>query len=224
MKVKHEGVIYNLQWPKQFDLIVKRVAKEYKSAKGYVQWKKADEEGALKGLPKHLTYRDLSHRYTFLKFRRTQKYRDRIFNQTKAQQEKKYENSKSKLEIFRNAPENIKKKRGWKAKEIWSIEQKKILEKLAKKYRKSKITVDWGRLVNDPQIEKLPYQNRFKLMKYYGQCIKRESNEKLLEKKREDALRYKKEHYKAYRESQRKRNKIVKKTVNEILLKKVELR
>ena len=61
-------------------------------------------------------------------------------------------------------------------------------------------------------------------MKYYGQVVKRKLTKKEIKKKREDALRYKHEHYAKYLKNNQKRSQILRKSINEFLLSKLDLR
>ena len=228
MKVIHKKKTYNIQWPEEFDRIIIKTAKKHACPSGYIKWINADADGDLRGLPKYLTYRDLSHRFSLLKCRDNEDYK-----KSKKEQYDKYRKGlKSgptfdtrKFDLFRDiVPDDLKKKHGWKPKSLWTKKQKELLINLTKIYRKSKITIDWETLVLDPKVKKLPYQDRFKLMKYFGQCLNKKITKKQIKQKRADALRYKKENYKEYREGQTKRYKAIKNTINEFLLAQLPLR
>ena len=230
MKIIYKKKLYHLQWPKKWDDIVRKAAKKHKLPNGFISWKEAEANGNLKGLPKHLTYRDISQRFSLLKRCKTQKYKE----SRKAQYEKNIRENKfqkgltfdkQKIALFREiVPTNTKKKHGWKPRSTWTEKQKNILIALTKLYRKSKKTVDWGTLVSDPKIKKLPYQDRFKLMKFYGQCLKREKTKEQIKHRRKDSIRYKYENYETYKAGQRKRYQIMKKSVNEFLIAQIPLR
>lgn len=230
MKVIYKNKTYHVQWSKFFDLIIKKAAKKHKHSNGTISWKNAEADGDLKGLPKFLTYRDISHRYSFLKYSKTKEYkkkREELYKKFKKEGKIKQglKLDKEKSTLFRNIiPNDLKKKYGWKPKTIWTEKQKQILINLAEKYRKSKITIDWQRLILDSKIKKLPYQDSFRLMKYYGQCLKRKKTKKQVKKKRNDALRYKYENYDEYKAGQRKRYKILKNSVNKFLISQIPLR
>jgi len=223
MKVIYKKRVYHLQWPKKFDEIILKAAKKYQSPNGKINWKKAEADRALKGLPLFLTLRNISQRYSHLKSTKTKKHQRR--NSATKKSSKGGTFDKKKYDLFKEIiPHDIKKKHGWKSKSIWTKEQKQILIQLTKMYRKSKLTIDWETLIFDPKIKKLPYQNKYKLMKYYGQCLKRKRTKEEIKHKQEGALRYKKENYKNYRAGQRKRYKTVKNSINEFLLSQIQLR
>jgi len=227
MKVTYNGRTYQVRWPKKFDVIILKVSLEYRQPNGYVQWKKADADGALKGLPKYLTYRDLSHRFTFLQFRETKEYEKKKIEYNE-KNKGKFNGSpitKIKNALFKEIlPEDLKKKHGWKPRTIWNDEQKQLLLNLVKIYRKSKLVINWETLVYDKRVNRLPYQDRFKLMKYYGQILKRKMTKKQINKKREDSLRYKYENYDEYLKGQSRRYSTVKNSVNEFLISQLPLR
>lgn len=230
MKIHFKGRLYYLQWPKEWDSILNKAAKKHVCPNGFISWKEAEADGDLKGLPKQLTYRDLSQRFSFLKRSKTKAYKQRkkeLYDQYK--EEGKFKKNitfdKHKISLFREIiPTDTKAKHGWKARDLWTEEQKELLISLTKIYRKSKKTIDWETLVFDPKIKKLPYQDRFKLMKYYGQRLSKKMTKKKLKHKREDSIRYKYENYDTYKAGQRKRYQIMKKSVNEFLLSQIPLR
>jgi len=222
--------MYYLQWPKKWDDIVKEAAKKHKFPSGFISWKEAEANGDLKGLPTHLTYRDISQRFSLLKRSKTKAYKKRkkeLYDQYKEEGKIKKNATfdKQKISLFREIiPTATKAKHGWKPKEIWTEKQKEILIILTKVYRKSKKTIDWETLVLDPEIKKLPYQDRFKLMKYYGQRLKKKMTQKQIKHKRKDSIRYKYENYDTYKAGQRKRYQTMKNSVNEFLLAQIPLR
>jgi len=228
MKVTYKGKNYQVRWPKRFDAIILRAAKKYKQPNGYVLWKQAADDGALKGLPRYLTNRDFSHRYTFLKFKETDAYQEKkLADNEKYKQGSmpKSNTDKLKTKLFKeNLPEDLKKKHGWKPRAVWTKQQQQLLKQLTKIYRKSKVTIDWTALVTDDRINKLPYQDQTKLMKYYGEKLSKKKTEKQTQHKRKDAIRYKYENYDTYLKGQSRRYKIRKDAVNEFLISQLPLR
>lgn len=230
MKVIYKKRTYNVQWPKHFNAIIRKAAKKHKRSDGMINWKEAEADGDLKGLPRFLTLRDISQRHSALKRFKSKKHKERkkeLYEKYKKEGKIKQglKLDKEKFTLFRNnIPADTKEKHGWKPKTLWTNKQKEILLELVKIYRKSKVTIDWETLIDDPKIKKLPYQDRFRLMKYYGQCLKRKRTKKEIKKKRNDAIRYKYENYGNYISGQRKRYQIMKKSVNDFLIAQIPLR
>jgi len=227
MKVLYKNKTYIVHWPKKFDDIIFKAAQKYRQPNGYVLWKKAEESGALEGLPRYLTLGDISHRYSFLKFSSTEAYQEKIKETNKKNKARGIvsKHDKNKMKLFRNTlPNEVKKKHGGSSKTIWTEKQKKILMQLTKIYRKTKLTVDWAKLITDERVNELPYQDRFKLMKYYGVKLKRKMTDKYIDDKRKDALRYKHDNYEAYLKAQERRRNAIKNSVNEFLISQLPLR
>lgn len=229
MKVKYKGKVFNVQWPKRFDEIILKAAKKYKRPGGTVSWAEAEADGALKGLPVFLTLRDMSQRNHYLNNCKKPGYKKK-HNKRNKQYRKTHsysaEGTASKRELYANTvPDEMKKKHGWKPRTIWNDKQRDLLLKLAEKYRKSKVTIDWKTLAQDKQVEKFPSQDSFTLCKYYNSLKrKKEGGKKFVKRRREEALNYKYENYKSYRNNQEKQRVRLKDTVNEFLLSQLELR
>jgi len=228
MKVEYKGETYNLQWPEKFDDIVQRAGDKNKTKGGFVSWRRAEINGDLVGLPLFLSYRSLSHRYSFLKCSKVEgfKERKRAINKACLKKSKKVRSfTKERQELFRSEISgDIKESNGWKSKSKWTEEQREILKDLTVRHRRSKKVIDWESLVNDPDVELLPYQDRFKLMKYFGQCVKRRKTRKQIKDRRADAIRYKYENYDDYLKGQQRRFQMIKNSVNDFLISQLELR
>lgn len=215
MKVIYKRETYYIQWPKQFNKIIIQAAKKYKRLNKTISWKDAEADGALKGLIKNLTLRDISHRYSFLKqYEKNKKRRKKLRECEKTKQLL----DPKKLILFKSViPDKTKRKFGWKSKNVWTKKQKKILDELVEIYRKSKKTIDWIKLTKDKRVEKLPYQNSFKLCKYWNSC-KFKKKPAYIKKHRANALKYKHDNYSKYRQNQDKNSKVIKQSVNTFLL------
>ena len=228
MRVKYKNKTYHLHWPKKFDDIVLKVAKKYKRPGSLINWKKAEADGMLKGLPVFLTLKDLAQRASALKA-----YKKPGYKEKRREQNLKCLLNKPPILVLSHRqelyakliPEEIKRKHGWKPRTIWTEKQRALLLKLTEKYRKSEVTVDWIMLAQDKRVEKLPSQDSFVLCKYYNSLKrKKKGGKKYVKQRREDALRYKYENYDTYLSNQEKRRVRIKKAVNEFLLSKLELR
>lgn len=226
MKVRYKKKIYYVQWPKRFDIIIEWAAKRYKKSCGTINWKDAEYDGALKGLPVYLNLKDISRRNSYFKFSKDPEWKNKKLKHNREYM-KTHPSSgeityREKL-YSRNIPEDLKRKHGWKPRGFWKEKQKQFLLILVEKYRKSKVTIDWIKLAKDKRVKKFPVQDSFKLCKYYN-SLKRKGGKEYISKHREGALKYKYEHYKAYLEGQKRRRIARQNAVNEFLLSKLELR
>lgn len=230
MKIKYKNRIYHVQWPKRFDEIILNAAKTYRHTNGTVNWKEAEADGTLKGLPAFLTLRDFSHRNAYFKVsknpRNKRKKLKRNKEYAKTHPSTSTQSTSAKQKLYAEAlPEKIKRGHGWKPRTIWTEKQKELLLKLSEKYRKSKVTVGWIELAEDKRVEKLPFQDSFKLCKYYNSLKrKKKGGREFTAQRRKEALIYKYNNYGAYLENQEKRRVRVRDSVNEFLLSKLELR
>lgn len=228
MKIRYKNKVYHVQWPKKFDAIIKRAAKKYIFPPHGTDWQWAEADGELRGLPVYLTLRDISRRNSFLKRSSDPKWRKKKLKQVREYQKTHPAPSRNliKGELYsQTIPEDLKRKHGWKPRSFWTKEQKQILLILAEKYRKSKVTIDWIKLAEDEKVKKLSFQGSFKLCKYYNSLKrKKKGGKKYIKKHRKDALKYKYEHYKAYRDGQERRRVTKQNAVNEFLLNTLELR
>lgn len=229
MKVKYKNRVYHVQWPKRFDEIVLKAAKTYRHTNGTINWKKAEADGMLKGLPVFLTLKNISQRNAHLKAsknpRNRRKRLERNREYAKTHLTSTHGTSAKQKLYTKVVPEKIKKRHGWKPRSIWTEEQKKILLTLSKEYQKSKVTIDWIKLAKDKRVKKLPFQGSFKLCKYYNSFKrKKKGGKKYVVQRRKDALIYKYDNYDTYLDNQEKRRIRVKDSVNEFLLSKLELR
>jgi len=72
--IRHKNKVFVLQWKPEWDLqlLVCALLFRYGRIKGdkpvrpFVNWRKAERQGFLRGLPKYLTRQELSHRVTYL--------------------------------------------------------------------------------------------------------------------------------------------------------------
>jgi len=229
MRVTYNGNTYNVRWPKRFDEIILKVAKKYKRA-GSIAWKRAEADGMLKGLPAFLTLRDISQRNSLLKRSKEPGFKKKKYKQNAAYRQKNPTSSAlgtiARRKLFAETlPEDLKKKHGWKPRGFWTKAQKELLLELAEEHRKSKVTIDWKSLGEDKAVKKLPFQDSFKLCKYYNSLKrKKKGGKKFVKRRREEALNYKYENYSTYRSNQDKQRIRVKNSVNEFLLSTLELR
>lgn len=236
--VTHKGRKFVLNWKPEWDLRILTIAIRFR--KGcphcsrcrlghycqvggpFISWKRAEKAGFLEGLPKSISRRDLSHRATFLtRIRYTPFYKDKLKIRSIVKKPNKSFIRKEKL--FMSTP-IIKNNSGYSFKKIWCKTQKKTLSSLIKKYPKGKNSIDWVKVMGDPLCKTLPHHDNLKLLRsYYWSCTRVMSPERL-RVKREDARRYKREHYNKHTEDQEKRRNLVKESVNKFLISKLELR
>lgn len=104
--------------------------------------------------------------------------------------------------------------------------QKRLVISLTKKY-KTKPWINWIELMKDERIKLLPkkYHNNLHLLRKYYWCISRadRNTEEYKEKRRKEALDYKKRTLEKYNSNRTKREKIIRKVVNEHLNKQVRI-
>ena len=229
MKIKYKNRIYHVQWPKRFDTIILRAAKTYRHTNGTVSWKEAEADGMLKGLPVFLTLRDISHRNAYFKSLKKPINRKKILERNRVYAKAhptSYQGTVQRGKLYaEKVPEAIKRKYGWKPRNIWTEKQRKILLILSEEYRKSQVTIDWKKLTKDKKVKKLPFQDSFKLCKYYNSLKrKKKGGKKHINQRRKDALIYKYNNYDIYLDNLEKRRVRVKDSVNEFLLNKLKLR
>lgn len=236
--VMHKGKKFVLNWKPEWDLRILTTAIRFrkgcphcsrcklgcycKVGGPFINWKRAEKEGFLVGIPKSITRHDLSHRVTFLtKVRYTPLYKEKLSIRSNLKKPNKSFIRKEKLFMSTIFP--LKKNSEYKLKGFWSKIQKRTLLSLTKKYPKGKISIDWEKVISDPLCKTLPHPDNLKsLRSYYWSTIG--MSPERLKRKRKDAVRYKHEHYKEHIENQRKRRKIIKESVNEFLSTKLKLR
>lgn len=196
-----------------------------------VDWKRAESEGAFKGLPemdrkgyiKRLIYlrQKIADSEGFLQ-KRNEHNRKRI-KKYEQKHGHKIKNNSVRYKVFRSLPEEIKLQYGWKPKRIWNELQQNLLLEIVTDYKN--ISIDWINLMYDKRVLKLPekYHNDLHaLRKYYHSLIfKIRGGEELKAKKREIALKYKAKNYKRHMEQQLERNQIIRDTVNVYLYSKM---
>lgn len=293
-KVTYQNKDFYLRWPKESDWIILDVGRRYGSWKLFnyktgltrrlyvVDWKSAEKHSELKGLPM-CTLLQLAKRYTYLK----RKY----FDQNTKKNNKQYQTKRTgnsfvnRLPIWQSIPDKIKAKYGYKPKQIWSQQQKKLLLKIAKDYvhtnvdwkkvvedslvkklpvntitklthyyqhlqntnhpthiwtkqqisilmklskKYTKDEIDWPSLMNDDRLKQLPekyWNDLHHLRKYYWSLVRKDrSSSEFIKKRREDALRWKKDNIDRYRKNQKKRTKMIKRVVTDYLTKQLGTR
>jgi len=213
------------RWNPKWDTIILRVAKKYASSSGLIQWKIAEADNALKGIPIHFTRRDLSQRLYYLRKVKFNEEHKKKHNKYSREYFKTYESKsiENREEIFRNLPLKVKAQFGYKPRNNpqWTLHRIKVLKELAKKHKKTELTIDWDALMNDPKIHLLPKYPKAKLRSYYWSIMTRNRPD-VREKRRADALRYKHENFDKYRRNQRKRIKLIRTVVNTHLSEKLK--
>lgn len=182
-KIVIDGNTYFLRWTKEENEQILRIAKKYRKysapfKRGYrttthrVDWKRAEADGALKGLPdipiKHYSQRLSTLRKrnanpkTFLKEKREyQRKRGRV----------KSKNSNGRLAVWNKLTAPTKRKHGVDVKQVWREEQKKLLLEIVGDYTDYRI--DW-KLVHKQcsEIGFLPqYDTPSKLSSVSRNCV-----------------------------------------------------
>jgi hypothetical protein len=222
--IRHKKRKFILRWPSEWD--IKILVSAIKFRKGdQVDWISAVAKGFLRGLPRYLTNRDLSHRLSILvcmKYNPEGSRRKRAYNRLHPPK-KGVGTHKDKTSLFRGDLSDSDRKRfGYKSKSLWTREQQQTLLFLATKYRKGEISINWETLMKDPWIKRLPPNYTLGCLRSYYWTVVSKKNPKVIEQRRKSALEYKRNNYKAYRASQVKNRKIIQNSVNDFLLKKLE--
>lgn len=225
--VRHNGKTYMLRWKPEWDLKILIVALIFRKD-GFTDWITADAKGYLRGLPKYLSRRDLSHRLTYLL---CIKYNPEGFIKKRQYNKLHYKKFKShtfdnKVKIFKeDVPDNSKKQFGYKPKGKWNKSQIDLLIFLTKRYPKGSMSIDWEALMKDDSVRAFPPGYSLNnLRHYYWTHIKNTTDPKAVKKRRKAAIKYKYRNYKKYRASLTRRNKIIKNSVNSFLFSKLEPR
>lgn len=222
MPIKHIDKDRFIQrWDREWDIILLVVAHLYRSPKGIIQWKKARADGYLESLPQYLTSKELSRRTHHLLY---QKYNSAWIKKKKEMQRKatnRFDGNphsfNRRRDIFMALPNDIKKKYGYKSKQIWSSEQQNLLIGMAEEYRVSEKKIDWKSLVQDKRIKHFPHGDLKRLRSYYWRVITLATNPGALETKRASSRRWKAEHIDRYRNNQKRRNSMIRKAANDYI-------
>lgn len=241
--VKIKNKRYVLQWPPEWDLRLLTIAIRFRKGcphcsrcKHYafcrvggpfINWKRAEKEGFLQGIPKTISRKRLSQRVAALtRVLHDPVKREKIRELNKTRPPFKSSSCfEDRVKIFNKAvPDSIKEEAGYSPRTKWSEQQKRLLMHLTKKYRRGKISINWEMIMKDPLHKKLPNSDDLNALRHYYWCVAREKTPEQLERKRADALRYKKENYSKFRKNQDKRQIIVRNSVNEYLMSTLEKR
>jgi hypothetical protein len=120
------------------------------------------------------------------------------------------------MQVFRDAPEDIKKAHGWKPRSQWTPWHLDLLKALVAKYPKGDMSIDWVALMKDPEAKKLPDMEMKKIRSYYWGAITRNRPD-ILKKRRQDAIDYKRKNRARYRRNQNRRVKMIRDVASEFL-------
>lgn len=228
---------YFLNWDEDSDNQLLNIEREYrKPCKMHkngsvkitylVDWKRAEWEGAFKGLPK-MDRSGYSKRLSHLRqiMRDPDGYLKKRKKINRASLEKYKEKhghyrkrGNKRRKIFNSLPEEFKIAHGWQPKQFWTNDQRKILFEIVNDYHNGLESINWIALMQDKRILKLPekyHQNLHALRKYYWswKCLLN-GGEEALERKRALARKYKKENSKKFYEDKSYRDNIVRDIVN----------
>jgi len=224
--VRHKKRTFILRWLPEWDIKILVSAIKFRKS-GQVDWISALAGGFLRGLPKYLTNHDLSHRLSTLvnlKYNPEGIKKTRVYNRLHPSR-KNIDTDKDKIRLFKGAlSDSDRRMFGHKPKSTWTRKQQQILLFLAAKYRKGKMSIDWEKVMKDPWIKKLPPNHHLGGLRSYYWTIVSRKKPGVIEQRRKSALRYKKSNYKAYRASQVKNYRVIKNSVNNFLLRKLEVR
>jgi hypothetical protein len=218
--IKYRKKTYQLRWTPEWDAILLAINEKYRNPNGFIYWRVLEEKGLLKGLPVNCSRKDFSHRLTYL-------IRIKYNPYYKGPPQKGFyehtDNFKKRLKLFKTeVPILVKVENGHKSKQVWSKNQVAILLQLAEKYRVSKNKIDWKKLILDKKVRFFPQGYTLgRLRSFYWQKM---STPQSLEKRRTAALLYKKKNYKKYKKSLCRNKKIVRESVNALLMSRLKIR
>jgi len=218
---------YVLRWKKEWDKTVARVGEKYKRGSGSVAWKRAIDKGEFRDFPDSMvTGYVLSKRLTLLRMRQSPRFKKvrldyyrKHADEINIKRKEKGWNNRSRKVVFDVAPQELKKEHGHRPRQLWSEKQLEILMDLVGKYRKGPKTTDWKSLLKDPKSKIFPYSDISVLRKYYGSLIRKKKH---VQRKREQALKYKHSNYTKYLENQNRRRVIIQEVANDFLMEKLK--
>jgi len=221
-----KNTVFLTRWHPKWDMIILKTAKKYKSkSRKIVNWKRAEADGALKGIPIFFSRRDLSRRLSYIthnKYNKTyqKKHKQKSIEYNRTHVSKSILNREK---IFRNLPLKVKLKFGYKPKRNpqWTPERIKLLKSLAKKHRRTKLSINWDSVMKDPKACLLPKYTKSHIRSYYW-SLETRNRPDIQAKRRADALRYKYKNLKKYHENQRKRQNFIRSIINNVLDKKLK--
>lgn len=218
--VRFKNKTFRLRWLKEWDVKLLVAAVKFRKYNS-VDWIKAEMEGYLKGLP-NVSRNDLSRRLSYLlqvrydpiKYKkRRDYYKDYDFKRNKSFQ--------NKLLVFKEIPETYKY--GYRSKRKWNKKSLNILLKLVRKYRDKKF-IRWNKLMKDDLVKYFPQDcNITRLRSFYWRYISSFRTE-IVKKRRKEALKYKYKNYERYKRNQNRNMNIIRKSVNDFLRSKIEIR
>lgn len=199
--VKFKHMRFIPRWKPEWLKTLGYIDEHYRRLDGCIDWKQAELDGLLDSLP-NISRKDISRYWSSKK-----KFRKRDHGNAKSL------SYKTLAELNRSV---LKKSYRF----LWTEKQKRLLKKLVKKHRRSKLIINWQSLWNDPLRKQLPKHYTLKSLRRYWdstQWYNPESNART-------ALDWKKKHPDRYRENQRRFHRRRKKDKNKFLYNKIELR
>ena len=122
-------------------------------------------------------------------------------------------------------PSKIKEKNGYRANRVWSEEQDDLLVTLCQKYRKSPVTIDWQRLVEEQKatFKDFPTKTLDGLRKHYWSVVGRR-DPGVVAKRRKAAIQYKLDHPGKFRANQDNLFHKVRKSAKDFLQARIPIR
>ena len=196
------------------------VSKTYRTRSGTINWKEAEADGALKGIPLLFTLRTLSRRFSYitrLKYNKEYqlKHKEKSIEYNKTYSSRSIMNRE---ELFRNLPMQIKLTHGYKPRNNpeWTPARIELLKTLAYWHRRTEKSINWDSLMSDPRIRRLPPYSKAHIRCYYWSLVTREDPE-MITKRRADAIDYKYRNLKKYYRNQKKRKEFIRSVINNVL-------
>lgn len=226
MPIVHvKGVRYLSRWDPAWDKIIRRVGKDYRTRKGFVSWKEAEADGALKGLPLFFTHKNMSRRLSFITCTKNSKAYQLKHKRKSIEYNKTYisKSDMNREELFRSLPLSFKQAHGYTPRNNpeWTPERIELLRTLVLWHKRTEKTINWDSLMSDPRVRRLPPYSKEHLRSYYWSLITKEDPE-VVAKRRADALDYKYRNLKKYYKSQKKRKAIIHSVINSALREKIK--
>ena len=206
--VFHGGTRIIIRWTKREDEIILMLGKKYSVGK-LVSWRRASADAAFRELPFGISRYTMAKRYAHLKLKQKgllkRGHHDHYKNRRVSQIRRK--------KFFDSIPDSFKIKCGYKSKIVWSKPALETLGRLTDKYKRGKHTTNWIEVMNDPASRIFPYHSLDRVRHYYG-ALRARRRPGVIAKRRKNALKYKKGHWKAFNRLRRKCEKKIRYVVN----------
>lgn len=221
--VQIDGERFLLHYPQGFADKLLYVAQRYRGRRkrGQVDWEAARQDGELDFVPRSMTNKQIGkYVSTHLCYQNPVNRKKRIEYQRKSQKFNKDYWNRIKARRYRLFTDlRDTKKRlppDYPTQNTWTDDQWNMLDLLTSMHRKTPTCIDWQAIMHDPLLKRLPNQNLATIRSY---CWSRTTRTlpRVLKKRREEALRYKRKNSATYYRLHKKRSAKIRAIVNTFL-------